>query len=391
MAMTQEVRLKRAHINLLRHKDTSLYGGVILMGESSVEDDAKRCPTAYTDGYNKRYGRKFMEKLTDEEVTGLVLHENFHVLMKHIPRGRVLRGEDQRLVNIAMDYAVNDLIMELSKVNPKLCKLPSGGLYDPMFKDWSFLKIFEYLKQEQQDGRGGGRGDSMDEHDTSNVDEMTDEQREKLSQDITDAMHQSAILAGKLGADIPRAIKDLMDPQVDWREALRDFVTSAMRGDEEYTWRKFNKRRLADDLYLPSTHSESVGELIVAIDTSGSIGEREIAEFATELVSICDVASPDRVRVLWWDTKVHGEQIFEAGQYGEIKSLLKPLGGGGTRASCVSEYIVENNVSADCLVMFTDGHLESEITWLVSAPTLWLVTRKRNFVPPSGTVVKMEK
>jgi predicted metal-dependent peptidase len=182
-----------------------------------------------------------------------------------------------------------------------------------------------------------------------------------------------------------------MDPQVDWREALRDFVTSAMRGDEEYTWRKFNKRRLADDLYLPSTHSESVGELIVAIDTSGSIGEREIAEFATELVSICDVASPDRVRVLWWDTKVHGEQIFEAGQYGEIKSLLKPLGGGGTRASCVSEYIVENNVSADCLVMFTDGHLESEITWLVSAPTLWLVTRKRNFVPPSGTVVKMEK
>ena len=80
-----EIRLKKAHIKLIKHPETCLYGGVILMGESSIVDDPRECPTAYTDGYNKRYGRTFMEKLSDEEIAGLVLHENLHVLLKHIP------------------------------------------------------------------------------------------------------------------------------------------------------------------------------------------------------------------------------------------------------------------------------------------------------------------
>ena len=119
-----ELRLKKAHIKLLRHPQTCLYGGVILMGESSVIDDPKQCPTAYTDGYNKRYGRDFMDKLTDQELAGVVLHENLHVLMKHIPRHRDLMKEDSRLANMAMDYAVNDLIVDLSQRDATLIKLP---------------------------------------------------------------------------------------------------------------------------------------------------------------------------------------------------------------------------------------------------------------------------
>ena len=85
-----ETRLKKAHIKLIKHPETCLYGGVILMGETSVVDDKARCPTAYTDGYNKRYGREFMESLTDREIAGVVMHENLHVLLKHIPRHRDL-------------------------------------------------------------------------------------------------------------------------------------------------------------------------------------------------------------------------------------------------------------------------------------------------------------
>ena len=60
-----ETRLKKAHIALIKNPETCLYGGVILMGESSIIDDPKKCPTAYTDGLNKRYGRDFMSKLSD--------------------------------------------------------------------------------------------------------------------------------------------------------------------------------------------------------------------------------------------------------------------------------------------------------------------------------------
>ncbi len=88
-------------------------------------------------------------------------------------------------------------------------------------------------------------------------------------------------------------------------------------GADEYA-----ARQMANDIYLPSVINESIGEIIVAIDTSGSIGSAEITEFATELVSICEVCQPEAVRVLWWDTQVHGEQVFKD-NYSDIAKMLK--------------------------------------------------------------------
>ena len=86
-----------------------------------------------------------------------------------------------------------------------------------------------------------------------------------------------------MGNKLPRAIEDLLAPKVDWRHELRDFVTSSTKGSDEFTWRRFNKRLMANDIYMPSLENENVGELIIAIDTSGSIGSLELTEFASEL------------------------------------------------------------------------------------------------------------
>ena len=385
-----EIRLKKAHIKLIKHPETCLYGGVILMGESSVVDDPRECPTAYTDGYNKRYGRTFMEKLSDEEIAGIVLHENFHVLMKHIPRHRDLMKENRTLANIAMDYAVNDIIMEINRSHPKLAALPKGALYDQMFSGWSVRRIYEYLKKENESGKGGGRGSPIDEHDDKPYEGMTEEQQGQAKNDIEDAIHQGGILAGKFGAKIPRIIKELMAPQVDWREVLQEFWVSAVRGSDELTWRRFNKHRLADDYYLPSSINETVGEVILAIDTSGSISNDDIGKVATHIRELCESVTPGRIRVLWWDTKVHGEQVFE-GNYENITSLLKPMGGGGTRVSSVSDYILNKNLTADCVIVFTDGYLEDNINWRVDIPALWLITEGglKSFVPPKGGKIQI--
>jgi predicted metal-dependent peptidase len=168
---------------------------------------------------------------------------------------------------------------------------------------------------------------------------------------------------------------------------LRDFVTSSIQGKDEFTWRKLNKRHLANDILSPSVENETIGEVIVAIDTSGSIGSEEITEFATELVSICDIAQPERVRVLWWDTQVHGEQVFNSSEYQNIASLLKPLGGGGTTVTCVNDYINKEKLNAECVLVFTDGYLEHDIQWNISSPTLWMITRNKDFEPPVGKKV----
>lgn len=386
--------LKKAHIRLMRHPETCLYGGVMLMGESSIEENV---PTAYTDGKNKRYGRQFFEKLSEPEQTGLVLHENGHVFLQHIPRHRDLIKEDSRLANVAMDYVINDIIVEISKKAPDLIKLPKGGLYDPKYHDWSVREVFNDLRQEmdkrKKNGGSGGKNPEdlkpLDEHDDQPVQEATPEELRELADEINEAIQQGAMLAGKFGAKIPRVIKDLMEPKVSWRDELREFITSTTRGRDEYTWRKLNRRRMVDDIYLPTLESEKVGEIVVAIDTSGSIDGRQLDEFAAELVSICDVVSPDKVRVLWWDTEVHGEQIF-TDNYDGIAHMLKPQGGGGTTVSCVSEFINKEGITADCVIVFTDGHVEDDIKWKVNSPTLWLVTQARDFQAPSGRVVKME-
>ena len=411
MAIAQETRLKKAHIALMKHPETALYSGVILMGNSVVEDGI---PTAYTDGRNKKYGREFISKLTDPQLRGLILHENLHVALKHIGRFTKEFKDSPMLINVATDYAVNDVIMSMS--DKEFCQLPEGGLYDEKFHNWSAREIYNYLKSTlppqpkisisfgDGDGQGQeGQGQSIkisidgkestvqttDEHDFGAGDVSPAEQAQ-LSDAIDRALREGGILAGRMGAKVPRQIGDLLEPKVDWREALREFVTSSTRGSDEYTWRKFNKRMMANDIYMPSMENESVGELIVAIDTSGSIGGVELTEFATELASICDAVSPSKIRVLWWDTDVHGEQVFQD-NYTNIKDMLKPQGGGGTHVSCVSEYIAKNKIQCEGVLVFTDGYVEHDIQWDITAPTLWLVTQNRGFTPPmGGKMVKKE-
>jgi predicted metal-dependent peptidase len=387
MAITQETRLKKAHIALMKHRETALYSGVMLMGKNAVIEDNV---TAYTNGVDKKYGREFISKLTDPELRGLILHENLHVALKHIPRFKKEFKDNAQAINVATDYAVNDVIMNLN--DRDLCKLPEGGLYDAKYHNWSVREIYEDLKKQQKENKDSGKGESLgktlDEHGFEDAQNMTDEEAKEMSGKIDKALREGGILAGRMGAKIPRVIGDMLEPKVDWREVLREFVSSATKGNDEYTWRRFNKRQMANDIYLPSMENESIGELIVAIDTSGSIGGQELTEFASELASICSVSTPSKVRVLWWDTNVHGEQVFLPEHYDNIKELLKPQGGGGTMVSCVSEHLNKQRVEAEAVIVFTDGYLESEITWNVKCPTLWLVTQNNNFVAPSGKVVK---
>jgi predicted metal-dependent peptidase len=93
---------------------------------------------------------------------------------------------------------------------------------------------------------------------------------------------------------------------------------------------------------------------------------------------------------LWWDTEVHGEQVFSPEDYNNLKDILKPQGGGGTMVSCVSDYINTKKINSEAVIVFTDGYLESDIKWNISVPTLWLVTQAKSFTPPSGKVVKKD-
>jgi predicted metal-dependent peptidase len=414
--LTSEERLKKQHIILMRHQETALYGSVMMMGESVVQEGI---PTAYTDGENKKYGKEFMDGLTDEESRALIMHENLHVALMHIPRHKDLMKEDHTLANVSMDIVVNNIIDNLT--DKTLCKLPESAILDHKFDGWSVREIYNELRkqnpqrQKSQKGSAGGGSElgsgnennssgegeviningkqitvqGGDEHDgTGKI--LSPEEAKEFEEKVGRALREGGILAGRLGAKIPREVTASLDKPIDWKEALRDFVSTAVRGKDELTWRRFNRGLLANDILAPSVESETMTEVLIAIDTSGSIDQEMIGKFAYQLQLICDSVNPETVRVLWWDTEVHGEQVF-GGDSPNVKDILKPLGGGGTCVGCVSEYIVEKKYSPDCIVVFTDGYVEDKINWGTGIETLWLVTESRSFTPPKGKMVKIDK
>lgn len=399
--MNVETMIKKAHIQLLNHPETALYAGVILFGKSTVVDDV---PTACTNGIDCRYGREFMSKLTQKQVNGVALHENLHKALRHLIRYKKLMRDDGQLANAAMDYVVNSIIHSLK--DKTLCELPSPHLYDKKFENWSVLEVFNFLKtgsppntpsnpSNSNDVQRGDNDvtvngekfklDSLDEHDPDEMEDMDSDATKKVEEAIEDAIRQGSMIAGRTGAKVPRAIKESLVKPVDWKRVLMEFVSQTCKGRDDYTYRKFNLKRLVDDHYVPGVESEEIGELILAVDTSASISQEDLSVVASHVSHVCSVCKPSKVRVLWWDTRVHGEQTFKPSEMSNIRKLLMPKGGGGTHASCVRDYIVANRLKAECIIMFTDGWVENPVNWNgVRTPTLWLVDGNNTFKPPAG-------
>jgi len=198
---------------------------------------------------------------------------------------------------------------------------------------------------------------------------------------------QAGLMAGVNGGSLPQAIKNAAAPEIDWRQELDDFVQVAMLGDDDITFRKYDRRYVTEEIYYPTTYTERVGELVIAMDTSGSTYGPVLDEFTAAMYRLLDTVRPERVRIIHWDYVVQGVDVLTEQDYldeAAFTKALKPKGGGGTRVGAVSEYIEEYRIEADCCVVFTDGYVESDPQWTVRMPTLWLVTRCETFVPPGG-------
>jgi predicted metal-dependent peptidase len=229
----------------------------------------------------------------------------------------------------------------------------------------------------------------FDAHDWEGAQEMTADEQRDLAREIDEAVRQGALVAGKMGSGGDRDLEALLEPQVDWREVLREFVQTTCTGSDYSTYRRPNRRYLSSGIYMPSGVSEQVGELVVAIDTSGSIGQEEITAFLSEVKAICDTVHPDKVRLLYWDTQICCDETYETHELDTLVQSTKPKGGGGTDVECVTEYIREESINAQACIVITDGELYSGWgQWTM--PVLWCVIDNKHKVPDVGKCVHIK-
>jgi len=393
MKLTAEQRVQKAHVALMNDPKYCLFSGIFMIGKVEVREDI---PTACTNGRDVFYGRKFTNKLSDPELRGLILHEAMHKAFRQLTIWKHLYEQDARRSHMACDYVINHMIYD-SDPEGKFVKLPDGGCFDEKFRGMDAGTVFKLLENKCKGGKGNnpddGQGDGesgggFDEHDWNGANEMTQSERETLANDVDQALRQGAILASKMKGNVPREITDALTPKVDWREALRDFVTSHCADRDESTWRRPARRWIAQDVYMPSSISDTLGRIVVGIDMSGSIGTEEIGQFLGELKSICDSVKPDGIDILYWDTEVCRHEPYDRDQIDSILQSTKPAGGGGTDPQCIPDYIKAKGIKAECAVILTDGHVwQWGEGW--SVPLLWGITTD-GITAPVGKSVSIQ-
>ena len=400
LQLTAEQRLSKNITQIMGNPKYVALAGVLMIGEKGIKDDI---PTACTDGKNDYYGRAFVDGLADSEFRFLILHETYHKLFKHLTTWEHLYKDDAQLANMACDYVINLMITDENRdmfaVMPKDAEGNNIGLLDERFRNMDTAQVYKILKQEQEEKGGAAsstpnEGGGLDEHDWEGAQEMSADEQRELAKEIDQAVRQGAMTAGKVGSGGNRAIDQLLQPEVNWREVLRDFITETCRGNDDSTWRQPSRRHLAMGMLRPSGITERVGELVIAIDTSGSIGQHELTKCLSEIKGVCDTVRPESVRILYWDTKVCSDELYgdvpnACASLEQLTQTTKPAGGGGTMVQCVPDYIREKQINAQAVIVLTDGYLGGDWgAWTM--PLLWGILDNKSAQPTIGKTLHIK-
>lgn len=387
----EERKLKKVKIAIMREPKFALWQGLMMIGKTRIDDNL---PTAATNGRDEIYGRAFVKSLDDRELAFVILHETLHKAYRHLTTWTKLHDENPRMANAACDYVINLQLVDLDP-DGKLIAMPKKegkiiGLLDERFRGMHTKQVYDILKQEQ-DGEGDGGGDNFDEHDWEGAQGLSAEDKETLAREIDQALRQGAMTHAKVNGNgaggLSRELGEMLEPQVNWREVLREFVKSVCAGKDASSWRRPNRRFLSGGTYMPTLISERVGHLVIGVDTSGSIGGKELNDFLSEVKGIADEVKPERVDLLYWDSEVAGHEQYDAGNVESIVESTKPRGGGGTSPSCVTEFIKTNALKPECVIMLTDGYVGADWGGDWECPVLWTIVGGNSTVAPVGKTI----
>lgn len=379
MALTSEQRVTKSHIAIMRSKQFCMFAGVLSVGKVNFTEDL---PTAATNGRDVMYNPKFIDTLNDKELNYVVLHEALHKVYQHMHLWKKLWKENPMLANMAADYVVNYAIHE-ADADSEIAKRPDSALFDLAYKGMTTKQIFDMLKKDsefvkQQTGH--------DTHDWEGAEALSDDEVKETAKQIDQALRQGEIIRGKMQGNKNRAVNEILEPKVNWREQLREFVNSTCKNKDRTSWRRPHKRFIGQDIYMPSMIGESIGQVVVGIDTSGSIGQKELNEFLSEVVAICDDVAPSSIELLYWDTAVAGHETYNQGDYKALVQSTKPAGGGGTHVGCVNQYVKDKRIQPEAIIILTDGYVEDDWGGNWEYPTLWAVTTRHNTSPHGKTI-----
>ena len=351
------------------------------------------CSTAATDGLKFYYNSRFIMMLKPKEVEFLVGHEVLHVVYDHMGR----RGNrDPEIWNIADDYAVN-ADLKRHKVGQFITSVPclyeqkydgkaAEAIYDDLMKNVQKIDINSLIDQmidDHMDGEGEGDGDSEGEGKGKRP-SMSPEERERVRQEVKQAIINAASSAeaGTLPKGVERLIRQHTNPVMPWRELIQTNLTSAIRSD--YSWMRPSRRGWHMDAIMPGMNPGEEIDVVVSIDMSGSISNKQAQAFLGEIGGMMDSFDGYKVHVFCFDTDTYNPKDFSSENMDLIEEY-EPMGGGGTDFDCIFKYLKDNAIDPKRLIVFTDGYPCGSWGDPDYCDTTWIIHGDTDPHPPFGT------
>jgi len=319
----------------------------------------------------------FIAELNVAQMMFLLAHEALHYMLMHALR---IGHRKHKAFNIACDKVINDTL-----IFNKIGEFIDGGCTFDGARNNCAEELYDENDETGQDpgGTGTDLGNAPDDGtpmDDSEVHEM--EAKVKIE---TLQAAKAAKAMGKLPAGIEQMIDEMLEVKTPWHEILERFMTGLVK--DGCSWKRPNRKFIAQGLYLPGyDYVPRMGHLVLAQDTSGSIGQRERNEFNAHFNRILEMCCPSKVTVLYCDMVINHVDVFEPEDY---PAVLTPHGGGGTSFAPVMKWINEVcDEDVECLVYLTDGYGDQNNIEEPYCPTVWLTTGSDNF--NWGTVIPFE-
>lgn len=336
--------------------------------------------TMETNGQWVKYNPDFVDKKSMDELVGVMCHEVLHPANLHHTRRQ---GRDPGRWNKACDMAINPLIIASG------LKLPAEALQNP-FGDKSAEEIYNLLPPDDNDSgsgqgqgqQGGGAPDPGGCGAVTDAPAQSESEITEIEADMKQTLAQAATIAkqqGKLPAGLERLVQEILEPKISWQEVLARFLTILAKND--YSFKRPSPRYAHMGIYLPVMESPETGNIVLMVDTSGSIAGKEFSQFAGEIQGIMnDYSQP--LQVLYVDAELAGLQEIEPDE----PLVLDPKGGGGTDFRPGFEYLDKQGITPAAVVYLTDGECSS-FPPAPDFPVLWAILDNSHFEPPFGEVV----
>jgi len=262
--------------------------------------------------------------------------------------------------------------------------------------------------KDQQDKDGKSKGDkeqtpeqemlnklpkNFDQHERGEVPEQKEqEQLKKWQRKFVEAV-QIGRDRGDLPAGMERLCQELFREKLNWRGLLWRYITRTIPFD--YCWGRPSRKShslsmlFGTDMALPSMDREKV-EVVVSIDTSGSIDKEELTEFVSEIAGIARSFHSVDIYAIVCDAEVNNAVDMKNATPDDIERLVIK-GGGGTSHVPVFKWLDENKANARLIICFTDGATEFPDKNDVSIPTLWVLCgraqAKKEHIPFGEVIV----